>query len=79
MDVRAFGLLLGCVWGIGVFGLGIASMMLNRWGNFVKLLSSVYIGYQATWLGSIRGAVWGFIDGLISGVVIAWIYNRFAI
>jgi len=41
------------------------------------MLSSVYIGYGPTFVGSISGAVWAFVDGLLFGVVVAWLYNRF--
>jgi hypothetical protein len=76
VDVQAFGFLLGGLWGAGVLSLGIAAMLLNRGRKVVDLFSSVYIGYAATWPGSFIGAVWGFFDGLISGIVIAWIYNK---
>lgn len=49
------------------------------WGTqVVMLLSSFYIGYEPTFLGGIIGAVWGFVDGAISGLVIGYLYNVFA-
>jgi len=33
---------------------------------------------SATFFGAIIGAIWGFIDGLLGGVVIAWVYNKVA-
>ena len=77
VDVRAFGLFLGCLWALGVLALGITAKLLNRGTKIVDLFSTVYIGYKATWPGSFIGAVWGFCDGAISGIVIAWIYNKF--
>ena len=77
VDVRAFGLMLGCIWSVGVLALGIVSMLSNWGARTVKLFSGVYIGYKATLQGSLIGAAWGFMDGAISGIVIAWIYNRF--
>ena len=77
LDVRAFGLMLGCIWSVGVLALGIVSMLSNGGARIVKLFSTVYIGYRATLQGSLIGAAWGFIDGAISGIVIAWVYNRF--
>ena len=29
-------------------------------------------------LGIAIGTLWGFVDGYITGVVIAWIYNKLA-
>ncbi|NOX25417.1 MAG: membrane-associated protein [Deltaproteobacteria bacterium] len=43
--------------------------------KFVAVMSSVYIGFKPTFLGGIIGALWGFIDGATSGVIIAVIYN----
>jgi len=41
------------------------------------MISSLYIGYAATLLGSIIGAIWAFVDGFIGGVIVAWLYNAF--
>jgi hypothetical protein len=27
-------------------------------------------------LGSVIGLVWGLVDGMIGGALIAWVYNR---
>ena len=43
--------------------------------QFVEVMASVYVGYGASFLGGIIGALWGFVDGAIAGVVIAFIYN----
>ena len=78
LDVKAFGLTLGIVWGAAMFLAGVASMLSN-WGQaFVELFSSLYVGYKATVPGSIIGAAWGFIDAGIGGIVVAWLYNKLA-
>ena len=77
LDIRAFGLMLGFIWSASVFVIGIISMT-SQWGaKIVKLFATIYIGYGTTILGSLIGAFWGFIDGAITGVLIAWVYNRF--
>ena len=76
--VKAFGLAVGIVWGVGMFVLGIIAMAFGYGDRFVEILSSLYIGYKATFLGSIVGAVWGFIDAGIGGIIVAWLYNKFA-
>ncbi len=38
----------------------------------VNLIASLYIGFAPTLPGSILGALWGLIDRLIGGVVLAW-------
>ena len=77
LDVRAFGMLLGCIWGLGVLVVGVMAKMSGRGSRFVKLCSTVYRGYKPTWPGSLIGGLWGFLDGAVSGIVIAWLFNRF--
>jgi hypothetical protein len=41
-------------------------------------MASFYIGFKPTFLGGVIGAIWGFIDGAIGGVIIALVYNAIA-
>ncbi len=45
----------------------------NSWG---KMMTMVYIGYRPTLIGSIIGAIWGFIYAALLGFSVAWMYNR---
>jgi hypothetical protein len=76
LNVKALGLTLGIVWGAGMLLLGLMSDFWN-WGlDFVTLMGSVYVGYNSTLGGVLIGTVWGFCDGVICGVLIAWVYNK---
>jgi len=78
LSVKGLAVSLGTLWAIAIFLMGIAATV-SGWGNsFVNLLGSMYIGYSASLVGSIIGAVWALIDGLICGALVAWLYNRFA-
>ena len=69
---------IGVILAVYVFLLGIIAMW--GWGEteeLVGIISKLYMGYTPTFLGSIIGAIWAFVDGFIAGVVIAWIYNKF--
>ena len=65
----------------GIFGA--ATMFLLAWwliiiGNAegpTTLFERMYIGYSFTPLGSVIGAVWGFVDWGIAGAIFAWLYN----
>ena len=76
LDVKAFALSVGIVWAVGAFILGISAMLFG-WGTaWLELISSCYIGYKATLMGSIIGAVWGFFDAGIGAALVAWLYNK---
>lgn len=78
LDVKALGLAFGILWGVGIFLLGLAAWLLN-WGNqWVGLIGSGYIGFNASFAGSIIGGIWAFLDGLIGGALLAWLYNKLA-
>jgi len=77
LDVKALGLSLGITWGASVLIVGIMSMLFNWGTDIVNFLSTYYIGYKATFLGSLIGGIWGFVDAGIGGVIIAWLYNKF--
>ena len=47
-------------------------------GIRVALMGSLYVGYDASFLGGIVGALWAFVDGAIAGALIALIYNAVA-
>lgn len=69
------GIAIGVVWAIYVFCVGITAIF--GWGAaLVDVLGSLYIGYGASFLGAVVGAIWAFVDGLIAGVIIAWVYNQ---
>ena len=75
MSIRSVGLT------TGIFGA--ASMFFLAWwliltGNAegpVTLFERIYIGYSFTPMGSVIGAVWGFVDFGIAGALFAWLYN----
>lgn len=76
-DVFALGLGIGILFAAYVFMLGLTALWFDWGTELVKILSSLYIGYNATFLGSVIGGIWAFVDGFIAGVVIAWVYNKF--
>ncbi len=78
LRVCCFGLALGVTWAVVVFFLGIMGSQFGYGIGLVNVLSSIYLGYTTTVLGSIIGAVWAFFDALIGGVIVAWLYNVFS-
>ncbi len=68
------GVALGVLWAVYVFCIGITAMF-NWGGGIVAALGTLYIGYGPSILGAVIGAIWAFVDGLVAGVIVAWIYN----
>ncbi|MBN1353138.1 MAG: bacteriophage holin [Candidatus Omnitrophica bacterium] len=76
LNVKAFGLACGIVWGAAMLLLGLFNMF-NNWGSGIeKAMATLYIGYKPTILGSTIGGLWGFADAGIGGTLVAWLYNR---
>jgi len=78
LDLKAFGLSLGIVWGFAMLILGLINLGYHWGSGIVEVMSTLYIGYKPTVLGSITGGIWGFLDAGIGGVVMAWLYNKLA-
>ena len=74
LKMKSLAFSLGISWGIGMLFLGWVAIF--DWGvDLVDVMSSLYIGYSATFLGGIIGGLWGFVDGAIFGILIAFFYN----
>lgn len=78
LNVRAFSLSCGLVWGLGVFLLPWWMILLDGPGGPIPFFSRVYRGFDVTPVGSLIGLAWAFPDALVVGALFAWIYNRLA-
>ncbi|MFA4890114.1 MAG: bacteriophage holin [Candidatus Paceibacterota bacterium] len=75
LNRNALGLAIGIISALCMFLIALTAKYLN-WGvGSVMIASDFYIGYGASILGGIIGAVWGFVDGYIFGFAVAWLYN----
>jgi len=78
INPKALSLSLGIIGAVSIFILGILPILFNGWGaSLVSITGSLYKGYSPSFGGAIIGAIWGFIDGYIGGLLIAWLYNKF--
>ncbi|MFH2020434.1 MAG: hypothetical protein ABIJ34_03405 [archaeon] len=44
---------------------------------WVRLLGSIYLGYEASWAGLFFGLFWGFVKGFLAGFVFMKIFSHF--
>lgn len=73
----ALGISFGLLWGLTILFGTWWLLVRGAPGEVIAKLSSFYIGYSYSFLGSIIGFLWGFVDGFIGGVLIAGFYNFF--
>ena len=75
MSVRSLGLTAGIFGACTMFFLAWWLILIGNVEGPKTLFERVYIGYSFTPMGSVIGAIWGFVDFGIAGVLFAWIYN----
>lgn len=75
LNVKAFALACGLIWGVGLFALTWWLIMLEGATGEKLGIGRFYIGYNVSALGSLIGMVWAFADAFIGGGIFAWLYN----
>jgi hypothetical protein len=78
LNIRAFGLACGLVWGLGLFMLTWWIMAFDGATGEITMIGRLYRGYSITPVGSLIGLAWALADGLIGGLIFAWLYNLLA-
>ena len=76
MSIRAFALTTAIFGAATMFFLAWWLILTGNAAGPPTLLERVYIGYSFTPMGSIIGAIWGFVDWGIAGAIFAWLYNK---
>ena len=78
LNVKAFSLTCGLVWGFGLFVLTWWVIFFDGSSDAPNFIGRLYRGYKFTPLGSLIGLVWALADGLVGGIAFAWLYNKLA-
>ena len=76
LSIRSVALTAGIVGALTMFFLAWWLIIIGNSDGPTTLLERMYIGYSFTPLGSVIGAVWGFVDFAIAGAIFAWLYNK---
>lgn len=74
LSVKAFAIAFGTMSAVYVLYMGWAAALGHRVG-FVAAFSSHYPGFDASFVGGLVGATFGFVDGAMTGGVIALVHN----
>jgi len=75
LDVRAFALSCGVLWGATIFFATLWLLFTGHHGALMSRLGYFYIGYTFSMAGAFVGFLWGFVDAAIGGAVFAFLYN----
>ena len=75
MSIRSVALTAGILGASAMFFLAWWLIIIGNAEGPTTLLERMYIGYSFTPLGSVVGAIWGFVDFAIGGAIFAWLYN----
>ena len=75
LSIRSVALATGILGASAMFFLAWWLIIIGNAQGPTTLFERMYIGYSFTPLGSVIGAVWGFVDWGIAGAIFAWLYN----
>jgi len=78
LNPKALSLTCAIITGLGIFIVTWWVIIFEGASGDPTVIGVVYRGYNISALGSFIGLAWGFVDGMIGGLVFAWLYNRFA-
>jgi len=78
INTKALAISTGIICGLFVFLLTLWFLVMGYNGNLLAKLDGVYLGYSVSWLGAFIGLIYGFVDGLIGGALLGFLYNKFA-
>jgi len=79
--MKALSLSVGVLWGALMLMVGLVNLAVPSYGmDFLRLMSSIYPGADTTaTLGRVLlGALYGFVDGAICGLVLGFLYDAFS-
>lgn len=76
LNIKAFSMACGIIWGLGIFCLTWWIIKFNGVTKETTFIGRLYRGYKVSPIGSLIGLVWAFFDGLIGGAIFAWLYNK---
>ena len=76
LSTRAFSLTLGIFGAASMFFLSWWLILTGNAEGPITLFERMYYGYSFTPMGSVIGAIWGFVDWGIAGAIFAWLYNK---
>jgi hypothetical protein len=76
LSAKRLGIAGGILWGVMMFVMTLANIWFGYGTMWLALMADIYPGYEVTYIGSIVGLVYGFLDGFVGLFIIGWLYNK---
>lgn len=76
LNLKAFAVASGLALGGGLTFLTIWIIIFEGETHQTNFFSSIYRGYNISYIGSVIGLAWGLVDGAASGLAFGWLYNK---
>ena len=71
----AFGIALGIISGLSTLIMGLLAYLVLNGKPLVSMFGTMYITYNPSLINSTIGGLIVFINAIIAGVIVAWLYN----
>lgn len=78
LNVKAFAITSGLLWGLGVFTLTWWIIFFDGATGDTLIIGKIYRGFSVSPTGSFIGLGWGLLDGYVGGAIFACLYNKLA-
>lgn len=75
LSAIGLGMAAAVVSALSMLVLGILNMKYGIGAEWIKLVATVYKGYDVTWHGIGLGAGYAAVEGFVGGLLFGWIYN----
>jgi hypothetical protein len=74
IDIKVFALTMGLFWEFGLLFITWWIILFDGTSGAVTMIGKVYRGFSISFIGSLIGFVWAFVDRIIGGAIFAWLY-----
>lgn len=75
LNVVGFAVGFGATWSVAMLYVVWGATFGTGTGFVVDFLEPLYLGVEASLVGGLAAAFWGFMDGAVQGTILATVYN----
>ena len=76
LSPKRLGIAGGILGGASIFIMTLGNLWFGYAPAYLALIADLYPRYEISYVGSLIGLFYGFIDGFVALFILAWLYNR---